>query len=98
MSITVRELRTHLSEYLRRARQGESIEVTSHGEVVAHLVPAGARESSIEALRRQPWITPGKSGARLGLDRPIAWSGEGPSFTDLLLEDRENSTGETSIG
>jgi antitoxin (DNA-binding transcriptional repressor) of toxin-antitoxin stability system len=37
--IGVRELRDNLSGYLRRARQGASITVMSHDEVVAEIVP-----------------------------------------------------------
>ena len=40
-SMGVRELKAHISEALRRVReQGESIEVTVRGEVIARLVPA----------------------------------------------------------
>jgi len=35
----VRELRQNLSVYLRRVRQGETLEVTERGEPVARLMP-----------------------------------------------------------
>ena len=35
----IRELKDNLSEYVRRAEAGERIAVTSHGRVVAMLVP-----------------------------------------------------------
>lgn len=90
MAVSVRELKTHLSEYLRRVRRGESVEVTSHGEVIARLVPPPAvAESPVDILRRQPWIAAGKSGAAFGLETPAAWRDDGPSLTELLLEDRE---------
>lgn len=39
-AIGVRELKTHISEILRQVQEeGEVIEVTNHGEVVARLVP-----------------------------------------------------------
>ena len=38
--IGIRELRQHASEWVRRARAGERIEVTRRGEVVAVLGPA----------------------------------------------------------
>ena len=39
-TIGVRELKTHISEILRQVQEeGEVIEVTNHGEVVARLVP-----------------------------------------------------------
>lgn len=36
-TVGVRQLKNRLSEYLRLARAGEEIRVTSHGEVVAEL-------------------------------------------------------------
>jgi prevent-host-death family protein len=44
-SVTVRELRGHLSDQLRRVRRGETIEITSRGEPVARLVPIGREEA-----------------------------------------------------
>jgi len=90
MSVSVRDLKTHLSEYLRRVQLGESVEVTSHGKVIAQLVPPPAQEESVMArLGRMPWIRMGQPGAKLGLSEPIALHGEGPSLTDILLSDRE---------
>ncbi|MCB1033665.1 MAG: type II toxin-antitoxin system prevent-host-death family antitoxin [Acidobacteria bacterium] len=44
-SVGIRELKDHLSEYVRRARQGEEILITSHGEIVAALTPYGRATS-----------------------------------------------------
>jgi prevent-host-death family protein len=90
MSVSVRDLKTHLSEYLRRVQLGEAVEVTSHGKVIARLVPPSApQESVIGRLSRMPWVRMGHAGAKLGLDEPIALHGMGPSLTDILLADRE---------
>lgn len=90
MPVNVRELKSHLSAYLRRAQQGESVEVTLHGQVIAQLVPPPSREeSAIARLSRMPWIRMGQPGARLGLEKPVALRGKGPSLTDILLADRE---------
>ncbi len=35
--VGIRELKNHLSEYVRRVRAGEKIRISSHGEVVAEL-------------------------------------------------------------
>jgi prevent-host-death family protein len=40
-SVSVREFRANLPGLLRKVRQGESIVVTSHGQVVARVVPPG---------------------------------------------------------
>lgn len=38
-TVGLRELKNHLSEYVRRVRAGESVRVTDRGQVVAHLLP-----------------------------------------------------------
>jgi prevent-host-death family protein len=44
-AVGIRELKDHLSDYLRRARAGEWIIVTDRGEPVAELSPPGASSS-----------------------------------------------------
>lgn len=77
MEVPVRELKNRLSEYLRKAKAGEEIVVTSHGEAVARLLAprlrrrgAAAEEQAISLLRSQPWIRPGKAG-KLRLPRIV---------------------------
>jgi len=40
-SVTIRELRNHAGDVLRRVEAGERLTVTRHGEPVAELVPVG---------------------------------------------------------
>lgn len=40
MSVGVRELKAHLSQYLARVRRGETVVVTDRGRPVARLTPA----------------------------------------------------------
>jgi len=42
----VRELRDHLSEYLRRVRQGERVTITDRGRPIATLVGVSQDEST----------------------------------------------------
>jgi prevent-host-death family protein len=73
MEISVRELKSRLSEYLRRVAEGEEVVVTSHGKAVARLVaPRAARgsrasdlEKAVALLRSQPWVRAGKGKPRL---------------------------------
>jgi prevent-host-death family protein len=44
----IRELKAHMSQVINDVRAGESVEITSHGEVVALLVPAPRRLSEGE--------------------------------------------------
>lgn len=54
-STGIRELKDHLSRYIRRIEAGERVAITAHGRVVAELVPAGTtaragRRSRFDAL------------------------------------------------
>lgn len=49
----IRELRQYLSRYIDRVKNGETIEVTERGKVVAALVPRRELEDEITALERQ---------------------------------------------
>lgn len=75
MEVSVRDLRDHLSQYLRRASAGEEIVVTSHGKPVGRLVgppvaPADREADAVTRLLAQPWIRAGTGDRLLGSDRP----------------------------
>lgn len=77
MEVSVRDLKDHLSEYLRRAQGGEEIVVTSHGKAVGRLTgpPMAQAESDADTvgrLRSQPWIRPGNGKKVLGSERPAS--------------------------
>lgn len=76
MPVSVRDLKTHLSEYLRRAQRGEEIVVTSHGKEVGRLLgPRRAEPNSegaaVARLRAQPWVRPATGGRFAGPDRAV---------------------------
>jgi prevent-host-death family protein len=48
MQVSIRELKAHLSRYLAQARQGTTLEITSHRRVVARVT--GVPESGTPAL------------------------------------------------
>jgi prevent-host-death family protein len=97
MEVSVRDLKNHLSEYLRRVRAGEDIVVTSHGRAVARLSALECPESEAESdevlirrMRSLPGGVRGATGKRLKPpDNPLAWPEQGPSLSDLVLADRE---------
>lgn len=65
----VRELRQNLSVYLRRVKEGVTLEVTEHGRPVARLSPLPAEEEDL--LDR--WIAEGKATPAAGsLDEFLA--------------------------
>ena len=49
MDVSVRKLKDHLSEYLRRVQNGEQVTVTDHGRPVAALIALGRKTDSPEA-------------------------------------------------
>jgi prevent-host-death family protein len=66
-SVGLRELKNRLSEYVRDVRSGEGVLVTDRGEVVAELLPPGARvdesriPSALVTLARRGQLTLGAS-------------------------------------
>lgn len=40
-AVGIRELKNNLSEYIRQVEKGKRVAVTSHGRIVAELVPPG---------------------------------------------------------
>jgi prevent-host-death family protein len=52
MTIGIRDLKIHLSEYLRRVRQGQTILITDHGKAVGRILPMEQPlEERLESLR-----------------------------------------------
>jgi len=52
MSVNITELRQNLPLYLKRVRQGERIQVTSRGRVVAELAPPTATDEEAALARK----------------------------------------------
>ena len=53
--VKITDLRAHLPDYLKKVRNGEEIQITSHGKSVARLVPelteVEAAQKRLDALR-----------------------------------------------
>ncbi len=91
MYIAVRELKNHLSEYLKQVQAGEEIIITTHGKPVARLVRlAPMRIKASQSLDNLAWVRRGQGGKPLGLPAAerIRLTGD-QTLSDLLLEDRE---------
>jgi prevent-host-death family protein len=87
--VGVRELRQNLSVYLRRVEQGEALDVTDRGRLVARLQPAPVPESSaldrlIAERRAIPASRPVAS-----LPDPIQPASRAPSLSDALRDMRD---------
>ena len=87
MNVAVRELKTHLSAYLRQVKDGGQVIVTDHGEpcaVIQPFPPVGA-EAQARLLASNPNITwsgkrfvPPAKGVQIG----------GAPLSETVLEDR----------
>ena len=92
MEVSVRELKSRLSYYLRKLDEGEQIQITRRGKAVARLT--GAREEpespAAQAIRKLmakglvSWsgrkFVPPKRGVKM--------RGEGPPIAEMIVEDR----------
>ena len=84
VSVGIRELKAHLSEYVEKAAQGESVVITLRGREVATIEPLDPDRATVNAL-----VAAGK--ARWAGGRPSGVQGallEGHSASDAVLEDR----------
>jgi prevent-host-death family protein len=87
--VGVRELRQNLSVYLRRVKQGQRLEVTERGRVVARLEPIAEDDEAIARLERQGRILR-RATRDLAKIRPLKLDLERP-LSALLEEMREDT-------
>jgi prevent-host-death family protein len=86
--VGIRELKAHLSKYLRRVREGYSVLITDRGKPIGRIVPA---EQPL-ADRLRVMVDTGAllwSGRPLVLAEPVANISGDRTIADLLIEDRE---------
>ena len=50
LAISISEFRKHLPEYLKKIQQGDQIQITNRGKVIARVVP---EEDEIQAARKR---------------------------------------------
>jgi antitoxin (DNA-binding transcriptional repressor) of toxin-antitoxin stability system len=91
MKIGTKELKNRLSHYLRPVQQGEAVQVTVRGAVVAELRVVREVERSddacLHALEQQGLLTIGKK--RLGAFVPLVPRGK-KHLSAMVIEDRED--------
>ncbi|WP_079548304.1 type II toxin-antitoxin system Phd/YefM family antitoxin [Mycobacteroides abscessus] len=66
--IGVRELRQNASKYLEKVQQGQTVEITDRGRLVAHLIPAVITDQWA-ALIASGEVKPAAASRRTVLDR-----------------------------
>jgi len=86
MTVSVRELKAHLSRYLAEARGGKVIRVTSHRKEIARITgvpdPQDDGLSRLLAAGEAHW----QGGKPVGADVRI--SGEGMPLSEIVMRDR----------
>ena len=92
MDVSVRELKSHLSELLKRVAAGERITVTKRGKPIATMSAVStehAEDDPLKRLERADWITPPtKPRRRLGLKNPPRIGPKEKTLSEIVNEDR----------
>ncbi|GDY34035.1 type II toxin-antitoxin system Phd/YefM family antitoxin [Gandjariella thermophila] len=81
--VGIRALRDGLSRHLAAVREGHTLTVTDHGQVIARIVPAG-RPSALERLIAEGRVTPARRRKRPAPE-PVKASG---IVSDLVADQR----------
>lgn len=88
--VSVRDLKTHLSELLGRVQGGEVVEVTSHRKPIARITAVKPAESGITSPLQKA-IDAGLiswNGEKPNLPPPVKLRGQGKLLSDIVIEDR----------
>jgi prevent-host-death family protein len=84
--IGIRELRQHASRYIDRVRQGETIQITDNGTLVAELNPVGEARTVRERLLRDGQLVAAQRSFQL--PTPLLAKVGSPSNAQILEEGR----------
>jgi len=84
----IRDLKTHLSSYLRKVEAGQTVIITRRGKPIGRIVPVTqSTEAQLDALSQAGLIAWNKQ--KLQPSAPVAQARGERTVADLLLEDRE---------
>ena len=86
--VSIRELKSRLSHYLRLTRKGESVVITDRGVPIGRIVPMGQdlgqRVAAMCEAGQAQW-----SGRKLLARKPVAKRRGKGTVAQLIVEDRE---------
>lgn len=84
----VRELKDHLSGYLRQVKEGKIVEITEHGRLVGRIIPQEKTlEEKLEAMRQAGLIR--WSGRKFRPGRSVGNTIGEKRLSDIVSELRE---------
>ncbi|MBU0499879.1 MAG: type II toxin-antitoxin system prevent-host-death family antitoxin [Gammaproteobacteria bacterium] len=86
MEVSMRDFKSHLSQYVEQAQAGQPIELTSHRKVVARLIGVPPTDSSGVARLLAAGVASWQGGKPEGA--ALALQGGGKPMSALVLEDR----------
>ena len=88
--VSVRDLKTHLSEWLGRVQAGEVVEVTSHRKPIARITAVKPADSGITSPLQKAmdaglisW-----NGQKPVFPPPVKLRGQGKLVSEIVMEDR----------
>ena len=88
ISVGVRELKDHLSNYLRLVKDGKIIEITEHGKLVGRIIPQEmSLEEKLEAMRKAGLVK--WSGKKFSPGEPVGENIGDKQLSDIVSELRE---------
>ena len=86
--VGMRELKSRLSEYLRRVKAGQTIVVTERGKVIGHIVPAPLTfEERMRTLADTGFLMLGEKGKRKPY-QPKIINHSKHLLSDIVVEER----------
>jgi prevent-host-death family protein len=88
--VSVRDLKTHLSEWLGRVQAGEVVEVTSHRKPIARITAVKPADSGITSPLQKA-IDAGLiswNGQKPVFPPPVKLRGQGKLVSEIVMEDR----------
>ena len=86
--VSIRELKSRLSHYLRLTRKGESVVITDRGVPIGRIVPMGQDLGQRLTAMRETGLAQW-SGHKLRSRRPVAKVRGRKTVAQLLVADRE---------
>ena len=86
--VGVRQLKAHLSRYLKEVKAGRTVLITEHGRPVGQIVPAGQPlKDRLQSMSQAGLIS--WTGKKPALISPVARVRGKRTIADLLVEERE---------